>query len=187
MAALLHDVAKPKCYSEDEGGVHFYNHDKEGARMVREIAVRLRLSREQADTLALLVANHMHPHFLGQGAGPTRRALHRFVGRAGEWAMAIVMMAYADALATRLSHWGAAAHLVLAKALYDFLEYLEAERAKAPRLLNGHDLIDIGLRPGPIFKEILDEVEAQRSEGKIRTRDQALALARRLAQEKGAL
>jgi poly(A) polymerase len=42
-------------------------------------------------------------------------------------------------------------------------------------LLNGHDLIALGLPPGPRFKEILDAVEEAQLEGRLLTREEALA------------
>jgi poly(A) polymerase len=44
----------------------------------------------------------------------------------------------------------------------------------APRLISGRDLIDLGLRPGPVFKKILDTVEQAQVEGKVNNRRQAL-------------
>jgi len=41
-------------------------------------------------------------------------------------------------------------------------------------LLQGRDLIALGLEPSPRFKEILDDVYAQQLEGKLETRDEAL-------------
>ena len=40
-AALFHDVAKPVCWSKTDTGVHYYGHDREGARMWSTIAKRI--------------------------------------------------------------------------------------------------------------------------------------------------
>ncbi|MBI4472498.1 MAG: CCA tRNA nucleotidyltransferase, partial [Acidobacteria bacterium] len=49
----------------------------------------------------------------------------------------------------------------------------------APRpLISGEDLINLGFLPGPVFKEILSEVEDEQLEGRLATRDQALAFVR---------
>jgi hypothetical protein len=45
-------------------------------------------------------------------------------------------------------------------------------------LLNGHDLIALGFTPGPIFSEILSGLEDLQLEGKILTREEALAWVR---------
>jgi hypothetical protein len=46
-------------------------------------------------------------------------------------------------------------------------------------LINGRDLLALGLEPGPSFKTILDAVQSQQLEGTLRTHDDALAFVRR--------
>ncbi|RYD27771.1 MAG: hypothetical protein EOP87_20645, partial [Verrucomicrobiaceae bacterium] len=61
---------------------------------------------------------------------------------------------------------------------YVFLQAKEAEFAAAPLipppLVTGRDLISLGLKPGPRFKEILEMVETEQLEGRILDRDAAL-------------
>jgi len=52
-------------------------------------------------------------------------------------------------------------------------------------LLNGSDLKAMGLTPGPMFRRILDAVFDARLNGRVRSREDELALARRLAHETG--
>lgn len=40
-AALFHDVAKPQCWIKNDTGVHYYGHDREGAKVWDVIAKRL--------------------------------------------------------------------------------------------------------------------------------------------------
>ncbi|HEX6984492.1 MAG TPA: CCA tRNA nucleotidyltransferase [Planctomycetaceae bacterium] len=67
------------------------------------------------------------------------------------------------------------------------VEYVERFLAETPRseidpppLLTGADLIALGLKPGPEFKRLLDAVRNAQLDGAIVTRDEAIALARRL-------
>jgi poly(A) polymerase len=67
----------------------------------------------------------------------------------------------------------------LAEAAWGFYqERLAAGRQ--PRLLSGDDLCALGLKPGPEFRRLLQAVEEAQWEGQVATRDQALALVRRL-------
>jgi poly(A) polymerase len=59
LAALFHDVAKPRCRREEAGKVTFYGHDVEGEKMTREIMARLKFSNDEIDAVALLVRHHM--------------------------------------------------------------------------------------------------------------------------------
>ena len=61
MAALLHDVAKPRCAAPKEGAPDentFYDHEKVGAVLSAEILARLRLPRREIERVSLLVAEH---------------------------------------------------------------------------------------------------------------------------------
>jgi poly(A) polymerase len=53
--------------------------------------------------------------------------------------------------------------------------------ARQPRLLNGDDLCALGLQPGPAFRRLLTAVEEAQWEGQVTSREEALALVRRLA------
>ncbi len=55
-----------------------------------------------------------------------------------------------------------------------------AERLDPPPLLSGQDLLDYGVKPGPIFKELLHRVRAEQLDGRIRTKAEALALVDRV-------
>lgn len=46
-------------------------------------------------------------------------------------------------------------------------------------LITGQDLINLGLKPGPIFHQILDEVLEARLDGKVETKEDELELVRR--------
>jgi hypothetical protein len=58
-----------------------------------------------------------------------------------------------------------------------FNDYLP--RTRAPRWINGADLEAEGAPPGPLYREILEEVEAMRLEGRLADREAALAWVRR--------
>src|SRR5438128_4584144 len=61
LAALLHDVAKPRCAAPKEGapGEHtFYDHEKVGAQLSADILQRLRFPRREVERVALLVREH---------------------------------------------------------------------------------------------------------------------------------
>ena len=52
---------------------------------------------------------------------------------------------------------------------------------RPPRLINGCDLIAMGLKPGPSFGRILAAVEEAQLDGKVQTREQALAFSKKFA------
>jgi hypothetical protein len=58
------------------------------------------------------------------------------------------------------------------------LEELSNERLAPPRLLTGRDLIEAGFEPGPTFSVILTAAEDAQLEGRVTTREEALAFVR---------
>ena len=59
MAALLHDVAKPECFTIDDKGIgHFYGHTEKGALLAIDILKRLRYSSDEIEKIEYLIKNH---------------------------------------------------------------------------------------------------------------------------------
>jgi poly(A) polymerase len=58
--------------------------------------------------------------------------------------------------------------------MHRFLAETPEEQVHPVRLLTGDDLIRLGLRPGPKFKEILERAEDAQLDGKIATHEEAL-------------
>lgn len=80
LAALLHDVAKPRRKTVDEQGSHFYGHETEGEEMARKLLERLRFPAAVVSDVTRLVRNHMY------AADPAvqPRTARRFIRRVGQ-------------------------------------------------------------------------------------------------------
>jgi len=60
LAALLHDIAKPKTKSvTDQGDIHFYSHDEKSSEMAKDILSRLKYSNKVIDDVSKIVGLHM--------------------------------------------------------------------------------------------------------------------------------
>ena len=85
LAALLHDVGKPKTRSVTAHGVSFHHHEVVGARMARERLMALRYPTEQVEAVSRLVFLHLRFHGYGEGEGGwTDSAVRRYVRDAGD-------------------------------------------------------------------------------------------------------
>ena len=83
IAALLHDVGKPKTRGFLKGkGVTFHHHEVVGARMARQRLQALRYSTDDVEAITELVALHLRFH--GYEAGWTDSAVRRYVHDAGQ-------------------------------------------------------------------------------------------------------
>ncbi len=81
LAALLHDVAKPKTRKIINEIATFYNHEHVGAKMTRRIMERLKFSNDDTETVVNLVKNHMFYYQVDEVTAASVRRLIVKVGR----------------------------------------------------------------------------------------------------------
>src|SRR5262249_57395224 len=67
LAALLHDIGKPKTRSVGPGGVSFHHHEVVGARMAEERLRALHYPNEVVEDVARLVYLHLRVHTYSMG------------------------------------------------------------------------------------------------------------------------
>lgn len=182
LAALLHDIAKPETKTWDETGrMRFFGHADVGAEKAVRILRRLRLSGREVELVRTMVKAHLRPVQMGQQGPPTRRALYRYFRDCGDAAIDTLFLSLADHLATvgpRVSREGWRNHASLVN--YILTQRFQEESIVAPpRLVNGHDLMRaLGLAPGPLVGRLLRLVEEAQAAGEVKTREEALELAR---------
>ncbi len=81
LAALFHDVGKPRTRAYVAGGVTFHHHEVVGARMTRQRMTALRYANEDVEQVTELV--HLHLRFHTYRLGWTDKAVRRYVRDAG--------------------------------------------------------------------------------------------------------
>jgi poly(A) polymerase len=81
LAALFHDVGKPRTRAFADGGVTFHHHEVVGARMTRKRMQALRYPNDETDLVTELV--NLHLRFHTYRLGWTDRAVRRYVRDAG--------------------------------------------------------------------------------------------------------
>jgi poly(A) polymerase len=81
LAALFHDIGKPKTRAIGPSGVSFHHHEVVGARMTRDRMRALKYSNEDVDVVSRLV--YLHLRFHTYSMGWTDSAVRRFVRDAG--------------------------------------------------------------------------------------------------------
>jgi len=185
VAALLHDIAKPATKEvRPDGRITFYGHQELGADMAEQICRRLRLSRTAETYVRMVVRDHMRPGQLrALGSELTRRAIYRLLRDSGDAAPDVLVHSLCDHLAARgpaLSPSGWYAHLEWTGRLLEEI-WVERQSERPVRILTGDDIInELGIEPGPLVGRILAAVQEAQFVGEVRTRDQALALAKQV-------
>lgn len=163
LAVLLHDIAKPPTQTRDpDGRIRFNGHDSLGAEMAELILTRLKYPNAVIRDVVHMVSRHMQFMNVQQ----MRKAkLKRFMSEPTfdlEMELHRVDCASSNGFTDN----------------YDFLneksEEFSNEPLIPPPLVTGKDLIEKGLKPGPRFKEILEEIQTEQLENRIGTREEAL-------------
>ena len=81
MAALLHDIGKPKSKRGEGPNATFYNHEMIGARMAAQLLTRLRFSQKDAEKITKLVRFHLFYYNVDEVTESSVRRLVRQVGQ----------------------------------------------------------------------------------------------------------
>ena len=162
--ALLHAVGKPEAWRRS-AGKNFNGHEIDGARIARTICERLRFSRNECDAISLLVEEQVKFREVFQMREATLQRLIRLPGFETRLAFH-----REDAFT---SDGNQAFHEFCASRLREYQAHA-LERGIEEKLVKGEDLIQLGLKPGPRFSEIIRTLEDLILEGKIKTKEEAL-------------
>ena len=150
LAALMHDIGKPKTRALiDGGGVSFHHHEVVGARMTKERLRKLRFDHDVVEDVAKLVFLHLRFHGYGGGEW-TDSAVRRYVRDAGELLTHLHVLTRADCttrnkkkaenLASNYDHLEARINALME----------EEELLKIRPDLDGHAIMEIlGIKAGP--------------------------------------
>ena len=167
-AALLHDVGKPRCRTVGaDGAIHFYGHEEIGAGMAEQILRRLKMPAALIGQVTAAVRSHMR-----------FAAVQKM--RTAKWKRWIADPNFPLELELhRLDCCACHGFLENYVWLLDRMAELRrtGEQVLPPPLLTGHDLIRLGLKPGPEIGRILNHVRDLQLEGEISGRAEAVRAA----------
>ncbi len=188
LAALLHDIGKPETRKKEQGKISFHGHERVGKKIVRSIALMLKLSTRERHILEDMVLWHLRPGYLSDFKTPSERSIFRYLRDTKEEAVSILLLSLADQRATRgplTTQQDQKHHELIVMKLID--RYFEQKRQKPfKRLIDGYDLIqELKLSPSPLFSKILREIEEKQSLGKITDKKEALELAAKISKSNG--
>ena len=172
LAALFHDVSKPETFSMDENGGHFYSHHKVGADKTREIMKRLKFDNETIDNVCILVYEHMS-RFPKLREGSVKKLLRRLEKHNVE---DLINLMIADIIGSKPPY--DFENVVLLK--NELKRIIETKEPIAINQLaiNGHDLIELGIKPGKRMGKILNELlQLAMDKPEMNTKDQLLSIA----------
>jgi poly(A) polymerase len=184
LAALLHDVGKPKTRSFEQGRASFHHHEVVGARMARERLTALRYPKDVIESVTQLVYLHLRIHTYAMGW--TDSAVRRYVRDAGPLLDQLNELQRCDCT-TRNERKARALERRMDELVARIETLAAEEELKAIRPpLDGRQVMDfLGVPPGRVIGEALDFLlEARLDEGPIDEAD-AFERLRAWARERG--
>jgi tRNA nucleotidyltransferase/poly(A) polymerase len=181
LALLLHDTGKPLVRTQAADKIQFLGHEKESAKIARQVMQRLHFSGQAIGFVEKVVAHHMRPLMLAEGK-VSRRAIYRLfrdtTGGNYQAGVAVALHALADQRATYPPGQGKAEEQALLEVIHKLIAAYFEQRNQVvapPPLLTGRDLIkELGLNPGQLVGLLLNRLKEAQAVGQVHTRDQAL-------------
>ena len=169
---LLHDIGKPLTFVASSEKYSFHGHEHAGKDVAKRIGRNLKLSNDERARIEFLVEKHQYlcdaPIMRASKLKPI--LVHPGIGE-------LLALHKADSLASGRE----IAHV-------EFCERLLRETPESvlnpPPLITGDDLTARGLKPGPLFKQLLDAVRESQLEGTITTATEAMEMVEKTMEAK---
>lgn len=180
LAAFLHDLAKPDCWTieEDTGRHRFIGHDELGGKKVIPILKKLKFSNKQIEYISKLIGNHIYPSALMANPDVTENAIVRFIRKIDSDTPDLIELARADRLAAQ----GVAVTKDMTEKNLKNLEILlqkyneiSPKLKTLPKLIDGNEIMKIlNIKPSKDLGIIIDEIKELQLENKINSREDAI-------------
>jgi poly(A) polymerase/tRNA nucleotidyltransferase (CCA-adding enzyme) len=152
LAALFHDIAKPKVKSGQGEDATFYNHEIVGAKITFQILNRLKFSKKDIEKITKLVRYHLFYYNVGEN---TEASIRRLVKNVGQDSMEeLLQVRYADRIGSGVPK----AEPYKLRHLKYLIDKVSQDPISAKMLkVNGKDIMDLlKIEPGPKVGQILD-------------------------------
>ncbi len=180
-ASLFHDIGKPMAYKMRNDKITFYNHDYKGSDIFIKIAKRLKWSNRDIHHSAKFIKLHMWPFHLNNAlkkTGIKPKACLKLYKAIGDDLAGLFILAMADSLAAEGNKKPVGMEDDLVCLLERIIKVIDEKIIPVsayPPALTGSDLIkEFDLIPGPIFSEILENLEEVQVSTKKMNREEAL-------------
>ena len=188
LAALLHDIGKATTRSVDaNGNIHFHEHEPVGAKMCDELLRRLRFSNDEIEIVTRIITHHLRPAQLARDGQVSNRAAYRFFRDAGAAGIDTCVLALADwrgkasPIGEEQDAQQRATNAILLDRFFNAPQIVVAP----PAIIDGNVLIaELGLKPGRRIGELLETIREAQASGEVRSREDAIALAKQIENHK---
>ncbi len=169
---VLHDIAKPQTWAKDDkGNITNHGHAELGAQMAREILNNLKFDGATINNVVELVENHMKFFGVKEMKQSTRMKL-------------IASKNFVNMLELhRLDCVSSNGNLESFEFIKHIQESTPLSQIKPERLVDGNDLIALGLKPSPFFRKVLEAVMDEQREARIVDKESGIVFVKNMIAE----
>lgn len=173
LAALLHDIGKADTVTQEGDRLRFFGHEEVGVSLAEPFLHHQGWSKREIDYILQLIETHMRPHGLSNAEYVSPKAQYRFFRDLGEAAIGSLLLALADAYATKLVAMG-----TLVEYEHFISEWLDfaftpQKNIRKP-LLNGVEIMTLlNIPPSPMVGTMMELLMEEESLGTITSQEQA--------------
>lgn len=191
LGALVHDFGKPSTTEVIDGRIRSRGHEEAGETPTREMCARLKFEKDDVEAAVAIAVNHLKPgiFYRARETGELNgkqyvNAVRKLVRRLGKTSWRVLLAASESDFRGRTIPGCDVDPYLPGKLLAETVVANGLDQEAAKPLVQGRDLITIfGLKAkdrtgSPIFGTILAAVESARDDGRIETREQAIAFVR---------
>lgn len=156
LACLLHDIGKVYTMTVKDGKVHFYDHERVGAEIAKDILKELKYDNETIKRVEFLIYHHMKLKQMGDGARLIKdKTLNRllFECKTYERFESLMKIIECDNLAHKEGCCIFNQYKELTEKVKNSDTYMKMFGYKLP--VTGNDIMEtLGIGPGPVISEI---------------------------------
>ena len=174
-AALFHDTGKALTTTIDPQTekIHFYGHEKISAHLARTMLLPLGIGKHTVTRIVRLIEQHLSPLLLSLG-NPKPKAFRKLVFALEEDLPLLLLLSLADNQATRGIQFPQRRQK-METCTRELLKVYQQERNSFLKpLINGKDLLALGMEPGPQMGVIIRAVHQRQVDGECNSREEAL-------------
>ena len=180
LSALVHDIAKPETAVYLEDRLRFPRHGPRGSELLGERLPAAGLDAEATDFVTRMVRYHLRPAELVRNWPATDHAVRRFTEALDGHVLPVMLVNLSDGMATRGPRYtrdNFRRHCSLVS--YVTARAWSLADPGEPPLITGEDLLSkLDFEGGRLIGAVLTSVREAQTAGRVRTREEALALAR---------
>jgi len=181
LGCLCHDLGKALTTEEIDGRIRSFNHEPMGKGPAKSLLAKWKFSGSDVNAALVVTTEHLKPSVYERALKSGEIGEKQFINMVRRLLKHIdpvswkVLMASAEADVRGRTIAGARAKADAAHALYErTIRENGLDKEPAKPLLQGRDLMELGLVPGPTFGKIIKEVEDARDAGVLTTSEEAL-------------